>query len=62
MEMKIELLADGITKVNLEGRLDILGAQQIDLHFNVVVASHRKVIVDLEQVPFLASMGILVLW
>lgn len=58
MEMKIELLADGITKVNLEGRLDILGAQQIDLHFNVVVASHRKVIVDLEQVPFLASMGI----
>jgi anti-sigma B factor antagonist len=58
MEMKIETLADDITKVNLEGRLDILGAQQIDLHFNVIVASQRKVIVDLEQVLFLASMGI----
>jgi anti-sigma B factor antagonist len=58
MEMKIETLVDGITKVNLEGRLDILGAQQIDLQFNLITATHRKVIVDLEQVPFLASMGI----
>jgi len=58
MEMTIETIADGITKVNLTGRFDILAAQQIDLQFNVVAGSHRKVIVDLEQVPFLASMGI----
>jgi anti-anti-sigma factor len=58
MEMTLETLAFGITKVNLEGRLDILGAQQIDLQFNLITATHRKVIVDLGQVPFLASMGI----
>jgi anti-anti-sigma factor len=58
MEMTIETIADGIIKVNLAGRLDILAAQQIDLQFNVIAGSHRKVIVDLEQVPFMASMGI----
>lgn len=58
MEMTIETIADGITKVNLAGRLDILAAQQIDLHFTAVAGSSRKLIVDLEQVAFLASMGI----
>ena len=58
MEMTIETVADGVTKVNLAGRLDIAAAQQIDLQFNVIAGSQRKVIVDLEQVPFLASMGI----
>jgi anti-anti-sigma factor len=58
MEMKIENLANGVTKVSMIGRLDIIGAQEIDLHFSVIAGSHRKVIVDLEQVTFLASMGI----
>ncbi len=58
MEMKLETRADGIAKVNLAGRLDILGAQKIDLHFSAITGGHRKVIVDLEEVPFLASMGI----
>ena len=58
MEMKVESLPAGVTKVNLVGRFDILGAQQIDLGFNVIVGSQRKVIVDLQEVPFLASMGI----
>jgi anti-anti-sigma factor len=58
MEMNIEALSDEITKVNLVGRMDILGAQEIDLHFSVLVGVHRKLIVDLEQVSFLASMGI----
>lgn len=56
--MQIETLADDIAKVNLAGRMDILGAQKIDLHFSVVVGSRRKVVVDLAQVSFLASMGI----
>ncbi len=58
MEMQTQSLAGDITKVNLTGRLDIVGAQKIDLHFNVVVGNHPRVIVDLEHVPFLASMGI----
>ncbi len=58
MEMMIETLADGVMKVNLVGRLDVLGAQQIDLQFSVVSGSQRRVVVDLERVSFLASMGI----
>ena len=58
MDMTITTLDDGITKVDLVGRLDIEGAMKIDLHFSVVAGSQRKVIVDLEQVAFLASMGI----
>jgi anti-sigma B factor antagonist len=58
MDMNIENLSDDVTKINLVGRLDISGALQIDLDFNTVAGSHRKIIVDLEQVPFLASMGI----
>jgi anti-sigma B factor antagonist len=58
MDMQVESLADGIIKVNLAGRLDIAGAERIDLHFSVVSGAHRKVIVDLEKVSFLASMGI----
>ncbi len=58
MELTTETLAGDVTKVNLAGKLDIAGAQKIDLHFSVLVGSHRKLIVDLEQVSFLASMGI----
>jgi len=58
MDMTIETIADGITKVNLVGRLDIVAAHQIDLQFSAIAGGHRKVIVDLEQVAFLASMGI----
>ncbi len=56
--MQTQALSDNITKVTLTGRFDILGAQKIDMHFNVVVGNHPRVIVDMEQVPFLASMGI----
>ena len=58
MELSIETLANGVTKINLAGKLDIIGAQEIDLQFNVVCGSKKKVIVDLDQVSFLASMGI----
>jgi anti-sigma B factor antagonist len=58
MEMNVLSLPDGITKVELQGRFDILAAQKIDLQFNVIVGNHKRVIVDLEQVPVIASMGI----
>ena len=58
MEMKTETINGDVTKIILTGRLDILGAQQIDLHFAAITGSQRKVIVDLEGVLFLASMGI----
>jgi anti-sigma B factor antagonist len=58
MEMTTEMLEGGVMIVTLAGRLDILGAQKIDLHFSSIAGAHRKVIVDLEKVDFLASLGI----
>jgi anti-sigma B factor antagonist len=57
MELLLESLPDGVTRVILNGRLDIQGAEKIDLPFSTL-SSHRKVIVDLSKVTFLASMGI----
>jgi anti-sigma B factor antagonist len=61
MEMLIEELDGGVTKVVLRGRLDIAGANTIDLGFSAVSGSHRAILVDLSEVSFLASLGIRVL-
>jgi anti-sigma B factor antagonist len=58
MEMTIETIDNGIARILLVGRLDIAGAQKVDLQFTLATATHRKVIVDLEHVAFLASMGL----
>ena len=48
----------GVTVATLLGRIDIAGAQDIDMPMNVLAGSKRKVVMDLSQVEFLASMGI----
>jgi len=58
MEMLAQVVTEGVTKISLTGRFDIMGAQQIDSSFKGVVADHQRLIIDLEKVPFLASMGI----
>ena len=58
MELMTETVAPGVTKVNLAGRMDIAGAQSIDLHYNVLVGSERALIIDLSAVEFIASMGL----
>ena len=58
MELVTETVAPGVTKVNLAGRMDIAGAQSIDLHYNVLVGSERALIIDLSKVEFIASMGL----
>jgi stage II sporulation protein AA (anti-sigma F factor antagonist) len=58
MELVTEIVAPGVTKVNLSGRMDIAGAQSIDLHYNVLVGSERALIIDLSGVEFIASMGL----
>ncbi len=57
---QVDLPGD-IKLVKLEGPLDIAGAGEIDVPFNVIAGSHRMVIVDLSKVTFLASIGIRVL-
>jgi anti-anti-sigma factor len=54
----IQDLDGGITKVVLSGRIDIAGAQAIDLPMSVVAGSRRAVVIDLSAVEFMASMGL----
>ncbi len=55
MDMSVDDLAGGITKVVLRGRFDTTGAVVVELPFNKLVTEKRKIIVDLSAVNFLAS-------
>ena len=57
MKMEIASDANGITKVVLSGSMDIKGALEIDSSFKEVSQTKGNVIVDLENVDFLASLG-----
>jgi anti-anti-sigma regulatory factor len=61
MDIAVEDLAGGITKVVLRGRFDTTGAIQIQLPFNRIATEQRKIMVDLSGVSFLSSYGIRVL-
>jgi anti-sigma B factor antagonist len=51
--------ADGdITRVDLDGRFDIQGAQDVDAKFGDLAESCKALIVDLSKVSFIASLGI----
>ena len=58
MGFATEELAGGITKVVLDGSLDIAGAAAIDLRMNVIAGASKAVLVDLRQVSFIGSMGL----
>src|SRR5260370_21254111 len=59
MELTYEDLEDGIRRVNLMGRMDVEGCQQVDLKFTSVTASRQAfVVVDLSLVDFLSSLGL----
>ena len=58
--MKIDVveLENGITKLVLSGRMDIRGATAADMTFSVTAGSRKKVVVDLSDVTFMASLGL----
>jgi anti-anti-sigma factor len=58
MECVVEDVEPGITLIRLSGRLDIAGANAIDLRFSALSGSRRALVVDITAVSFLASMGI----
>jgi anti-anti-sigma factor len=47
-----------ISRIILEGRLDVAGTQAAEAEFNAAVASSQHVVVDLSGVPFITSVGI----
>ncbi|MEX0627205.1 MAG: STAS domain-containing protein [Cucumibacter sp.] len=58
MDIIVDEVATGVTRVVLDGRMDIDGATSVDDKFAVIARRRRPVIVDLGEVTFLASMGI----
>ncbi len=57
MKMDVIEQQDGITMLRLSGKLDIEGTLAVDPQFAELSKSKDKVIVDLEHVDFLASLG-----
>jgi anti-sigma B factor antagonist len=62
MELTYEDLDDGVRAIQLKGRLDMEGADAIDLKLTSVAAVQKGfVVLDLDQVEFLASIGVSVI-
>ncbi len=58
MELTVEDLPDGVTKASLAGRMDIDGAQKVDAKLNILAGAKEKLVVDLAELEFIASMGL----
>jgi len=58
MELAVEEIGNGVTRIVLDGRMDIAGASAIDTRFSALAGSRRSLVIDLAKVSFLASMGI----
>lgn len=53
-----ESMDGDITRVILDGRLDIEGAAAVDMRMNVMAGSARFLLIDLRNVSFIGSMGL----
>lgn len=58
MQIDAKLLEGNVRKINLAGRMDVQGSNEIDLKFSSFVANQMAVIVDMSAVEFLSSIGI----
>jgi len=58
MTITTEPMEGDITRIVLEGRMDIEGAAAIDLRMNVVGGSAKSLLIDLRGVSFIGSMGL----
>jgi anti-sigma B factor antagonist len=54
----MEELEGEITKVILDGRMDIAGAADVDLKMSVIAGSKKFVVIDAQKIAFLGSMGL----
>jgi anti-sigma B factor antagonist len=59
MKMTVEMLDEGIKKIDLSGRMDIEGTSQVEMKLTLVSAVEKSfVVIDLSQVDYMASIGI----
>jgi len=61
MQLFTEELQDGITRVVLDGNMDIEGANAIDVKMNIIAGTRTAVLVDMQRVSYLAPIGVGVL-
>ncbi len=59
MQIQSEELDAGLCKVSMSGRLDMQGAQEIETQLAAMTSGKSgKVVVDISEVSFLASLGL----
>jgi anti-anti-sigma factor len=59
MQIESEKLDNGIIKIALNGRLDMMGNQDIEMKLTTLAATDKAgVLVDMTDVEFIASIGI----
>jgi len=58
MDMTVSQAGGEITRVVLDGRFDIQGAQEVDARFGELAEGSKALIVDLAKVSFIASLGV----
>ncbi|MEM8631787.1 MAG: STAS domain-containing protein [Pseudomonadota bacterium] len=61
MKLTQETIGDDVLKITAQGSMDLDGAAEADPFFATAAIGHKKMIVDLSGVDFLASIGIRVL-
>jgi len=62
MNYELDNLDEDMLRIRLEGRLDAQGAQEIEAPVTAAAAPVRRVIIDLEEVTYIASIGIRLLF
>ena len=59
MNMTIEVVEDKVTKIHLDGRMDLEGTRAIDQKFAFATSTQPlRLAVDLSNVSFVASIGL----
>jgi anti-anti-sigma factor len=59
MEMTVADLGERACQVALQGRLDTVGVDRIEIRFNAVaIAPGRPLLLDLAEVSFVSSLGV----
>jgi anti-sigma B factor antagonist len=58
MQLSTHEMDSGVTRVELDGRMDIAGAATVDMKMNLVAGNSKKLLIDLQKVTFLGSMGL----
>ena len=58
MKLEVDNSVAGVVQVILDGALDIAGTEVVDLRLSTIAGKYDRVLVDLDTVSFVASIGI----